>query len=83
MKSKLFAKNKVQKKRHSLLEAFLSTGIGFSIAYLVNLIVMPLFGFQITHGQNFLITCIFTVISVIRGYGVRRLFNFMQVRGIL
>lgn len=72
-----------QKKRHSFLEACISTAIGFGIAYTTNLLVMPLFGFQITHGQNFWITCIFTGISVIRGYGVRRLFNLLHSRGIL
>jgi hypothetical protein len=70
----------VQKRRHSLLEACISTAIGFGIAFTTNAFVMPAFGFHITTAQNFWITVIFTFISVVRGYYVRRLFNFMHVR---
>lgn len=73
----------MQKKKHSLLEACLSTAIGFGIAFITNLAVMPWFGFHITMVQNFWITVIFTFISLLRGYYVRRLFNWMHVKEIL
>lgn len=44
---------------------------------------MPWFGFHITMVQNFWITVIFTFISLLRGYYVRRLFNWMHVKEIL
>jgi hypothetical protein len=37
-------------------------------------------GHDITLAQNFWITCIFTVVSVVRGYGMRRLFNHLHTR---
>lgn len=73
----------MQKKRHSLLEALLSTAIGFGIAFAANFTVLPWFGYKPTVVENLLITTIFTIISVVRGYAVRRLFNWLHVRGIL
>jgi hypothetical protein len=73
----------VQKRRHSLLEACLGTAIGFGIAYTANALVMPWMGFRITPHENLVYTTIFTVISVVRSYFVRRGFNWMHVRGWL
>lgn len=64
-----------QTKLQSAIETFASTGIGFVIAYIASYTVLPMFGHHVTHGQNFWITVIFTVISLIRGWCVRRLFN--------
>lgn len=73
----------MQSKKHSLFETLLSTAIGFSVAYLSNLVILPLFGYYITAVDNLWITIFFTVISVIRGYGVRRLFNWLHTSGRL
>lgn len=73
----------MQSKKHSLLEAALSTFIGFFVAYWAGWFILPAFGFAVTHQSNFIITCLFTVISVIRGYLVRRLFNLLHTRGML
>lgn len=64
-----------QSRRMSVVETAASTAIGFGISYIVSLTVLPLFGFPVTHGENFAIVCIFTVASLARGYFVRRLFN--------
>lgn len=50
---------------------------------LANFTVLPWFGFRPSLHQNFIITCCFTVISVVRGYAVRRLFNWLHAREIL
>lgn len=67
-----------QSKKHSLLEVCLGTAIGFIIAYTANLIIFPVFGWSLGYGENFLLTCFFTVISIVRGYAVRRLFNWLH-----
>ena len=67
-----------QTHKQSMIETCASTAIGFGIAYVASLLVLPLFGFAVTHGQNFWITVIFTVISLVRGYFVRRLFNYLH-----
>lgn len=71
-----------QSRRLSAIETVASTAIGFVISYVTSYVVLPLFGFDVTHGQNFSITCIFTGISLLRGYFVRRLFNRLQRRAI-
>lgn len=74
----------MQKKRHSFLEACLSTAIGFIIAFFANLVVMPVvFGIMPTFEQNAIATVLFTIVSVVRGYYVRRMFNYMHVKEIL
>lgn len=64
-----------QSKRMSLAEICFSTAIGFVVAYAANAVVMPAFGHHVSMAENFWITSIFTVISIARGYCVRRLFE--------
>lgn len=59
----------------SAVETAASTAIGFGIAYVASYTILPLFGHRITHADNFWVTVIFTVISLVRGWCVRRLFN--------
>jgi uncharacterized protein YacL len=62
----------------SAVEQVVSTAIGFVIAFIANLIVLPLFGYPMTVGDGAAIGVIFTIISVVRGYWVRRLFNRLK-----
>jgi hypothetical protein len=72
-----------QKRRHSLLEACLGTAIGYIIAFVLNYTVLRLWGFKPNITDTFWITNIFTIASVLRGYYVRRLFNWLHVKGML
>jgi hypothetical protein len=65
----------MQKKTHSFLEACLNTATGFVISYAAGWIVFPWFGFAWTPEKGLGLTLIFTVISVIRSYAWRRIFN--------
>lgn len=64
-----------QTRLGSLIEAIINVIIGFSINYFANLLIFPLFGFHITPGANFVLGLLYTVISVVRSYCVRRWFN--------
>ena len=64
-----------QTSRQSAIETVASTAIGFGVAYVASYTVLPLFGHHVTHGQSLWITVIFTAISLVRGYLVRRMFN--------
>lgn len=70
----------MQSKKMSLLETCLSTFIGLAVAIWTQLICFPWFGIEIHLSQNFMIAGIFTVVSIIRGYLVRRLFNWLGIR---
>ena len=71
-----------QSKLQSLIEAWANIIIGFSINYVANLLIFPIFGFHIGLGANFLMGLIYTVISLIRSYALRRWFNQYMLRAI-
>lgn len=54
--------------------------IGYVVAILSQLLVFPLFGIYIPFVDNLLIGLYFTVISLIRSYVLRRLFNKHTVK---
>ena len=64
-----------QSKLASFYEAVFSTAIGFGLSFVLGQIVFPLYGFAMSIATNFQITLIFTVLSIARGYVIRRWFN--------
>jgi Na+/phosphate symporter len=64
-----------QTRKQSAIETVAGVAIGFVVSLAAAVIVFPLFGHAFTLGQNVGITIIFTVLSIARGYAVRRLFN--------
>lgn len=72
-----------QSKKWSAIEVVAGVIIGFIIALLTQLVVFPLFNIATSFGENFTIAGIFTVVSIIRGYFIRRFFNWLHsVKGI-
>jgi ABC-type antimicrobial peptide transport system permease subunit len=61
-----------QSRLESLIEAILSTLVGFGISFLVSAILLPAMGLPISMSQNLLISAVMTVVSIARGYAVRR-----------
>jgi hypothetical protein len=59
----------------SMWEAWTNIGIGFSVNYVANLLLLPLVGLVLTHSQNFWLGCVYTAISVVRQFVIRRCFN--------
>jgi hypothetical protein len=68
-----------QTRLGSFIEAWANVVIGFAINWVCNLLILPLFGFNITGTQAFQMGLIFTVISVARGYLLRRWFNQLRI----
>jgi hypothetical protein len=64
-----------QTKRGALAEAWLNIAVGFSVNYVANMLLLPLVGASMSLIQNFWLGCIFTGISVVRSYVIRRHFN--------
>lgn len=64
-----------QSRTHSIIEATVGTAIGFAVSVIASIYVYPAHGHTFTMAENFSITAIFTVLSIARGYCVRRLFN--------
>jgi len=68
-----------QSRFMSFVEAMTNVAIGYSVALLSQLIVFPLVGIHISLSTNILIGAIFTVISIVRSYIVRRGFEWLRV----
>ena len=65
----------MQTKKQSLLESLTNVLIGYSTAFVSQLLIFPLFSISVTIGDNLLIGLYFTLISLVRSYVVRRYFN--------
>ncbi len=65
----------MQTKKKSLIESITNTVIGFIIALTVQLIIYPIMNIEVRISQNLIITSVFTLVSILRGYIIRRIFN--------
>jgi len=68
----------MQKRTHSLIEAITNTCVGFLISLLIQLIIYPIMDIEVKLNQNLIITSVFTLVSILRGYAIRRLFNYFK-----
>jgi hypothetical protein len=68
-----------QSRAHSLLEAHVNVAVGFGINYLANLYLLPWWGFQVRASQALGMGLVFTGISLVRSYVLRRVFNGVGV----
>ena len=64
-----------QSRLSSFIEAVINIIIGFAINFTANWLVFPLFGWQISVADNLLLGAVYTLISLIRSYSIRRWFN--------
>lgn len=62
----------------SLVESCTNIAVGYLISVITNFIVLPLFGYQTTVVESFQIGAIFSAVSIIRSYTLRRIFNRMR-----
>ncbi len=66
-----------QSPRSAITEAWLNLAVGFSINFFANMVLLPLVGANITPSQNFWLGWVYTSISIVRQYAIRRWFNSM------
>ena len=64
-----------QNKKMSALESFANVLVGYVVAVLSQMIIFPALGYNISTRDNFLTGIFFTIISLIRSYTLRRIFN--------
>ena len=68
-----------QTKLGSAVEAAANIAVGFTINFTANMLILPLFGFHnLTAWKNFEIGLLYTVISLVRSYVLRRYFNNLK-----
>jgi hypothetical protein len=64
-----------QSRITSLVEAMANVAAGYGIAVITQLIAFPIFGLEADLSANLLIGLIFTAVSLLRSYAVRRVFE--------
>jgi len=64
-----------QSRRMSLIEAIANVAVGFALAVAAQIVVFPWFGLHASLGENLTIGALFTGISLLRSYALRRLFE--------
>jgi hypothetical protein len=68
-----------QPRKHSLLESVVNILVGLVINIFAQALVFPMFGVYVPFSSNLKIAGVFTVISIARSYGLRRIFNAFHV----
>lgn len=64
-----------QSRKASLAEAITNVVVGYWIAVAVQSVVFPLLGIRVSFSENLFIGAVFTAVSILRSYALRRLFE--------
>ena len=65
----------MQSNKKSIIESLVNTISGLIIGLSIQLLMYPILEIEVTTQQNLLLTLVFFIVSVIRGYIIRMLFN--------
>ncbi|MDG2295132.1 MAG: hypothetical protein P8L41_05520 [Paracoccaceae bacterium] len=69
-----------QSRLMSLIEAITNVIVGYGVAVMTQILVFPMFGLQTTLGENLTLGGIFTIVSLLRSFALRRLFEVILCR---
>ena len=70
----------MQSRAMSFFEAIANVAIGYAVAVGTQMLVFPMFGLHTSLGQNLKLGAAFTLISILRSFALRRLFETLRVR---
>ena len=70
-----------QSRAMSFVEAITNVGVGLLVAVCTQMAIFPLLGLQVSVGDNLLIGAIFTAVSIVRTFALRRLFEGIRRKG--
>lgn len=65
----------MQSRRMSAVESVANVAVGYGVAVAAQVAVFPWFGIAASLSDNLIIGAIFTVVSLVRSYALRRVFN--------
>lgn len=69
-----------QNRIGSLLESNLNLAASYPLTYVMYAFVLPYFGYKFTKGNALFLTVVFSLVSLIRQYAIRRCFEYLQDR---
>lgn len=67
----------MQSRMMSAVEASANVAIGYLVSVAANLLILPLFGYDVSVADSFAIGLAFTAVSLVRSYALRRAFNWL------
>ena len=68
-----------QSRLMSLVEAITNVIVGYGVAVVTQILIFPIFGLHTTLAQNLQMGLLFTGVSIIRSFLLRRLFEAIRV----
>lgn len=68
-----------QSRLMSLAESATNVAVGYGVAVVTQILIFPIFGLHTTLAQNLKMGAIFTLVSIVRSFGLRRLFEAIRV----
>ncbi|WP_458379626.1 DUF7220 family protein [Stappia indica] len=71
-----------QSRLMSLVESVANVIVGYGVAVVTQILIFPIFGLHTTLAQNLQMGAIFTLVSIVRSFGLRRLFEAIRVRRV-
>ena len=66
----------MQSTKHSAIESIINVLVGLIVSFLIQIMIYPILNIPVTLNQNLIITSVFFVASFVRGFAVRRVFNW-------
>lgn len=70
-----------QSRLRSLREALANVAVGYAVAVLTQLLVFPMIGLTTTLAHHLGISAVFTFVSIMRSYALRRAFETLRAGG--
>lgn len=67
-----------QSRRMSFFESITNVVIGYLLSLITQVVVFPIFQIEVSLADNMAISVIFTVVSLVRSYVLRRVFERVQ-----
>jgi len=67
-----------QSRAMSFIEAIANVVIGYTVAVSTQILIFPMFGLHTSLSQNLKLGAAFTVVSILRSYVLRRLFETLR-----
>ncbi len=69
-----------QSRTMSLVESVTNVAVGYGVAVGAQMVVFPLFRIAVSLRDNLLIGLVFTAVSIVRSFALRRLFEAIRIR---
>lgn len=69
-----------QPRHISAIESVTNVAVGFGLALVTQAVLFPVFDIHAAPGEHAAIAAVFTVISLVRSYTIRRVFVWVEYR---